>query len=299
MICFTLTVGFLLVASAISAPSSDCECGIEGSKSRIRNGNKVKNHKYPWLTHIRGYEDRETGIFYQCGGSLIDKKHIITAAHCFEKEDGTWIEPSEIDVYLGMVKSSDDEEEPYEVKKLWIDPDYDTKELSHDFAILTLKKSVKFNRHVSPICLPKSNEDVTQFTVAGWGKTSADPDDETSENLLETSVNLVPKEKCEQQLLDYLVKTGELEAEAAKNTTVEVAETHLCAINFETGGDACSGDSGGPLMYLGEDGRWYLNGVVSGSWIDCGVDKEAAGLYTKVNYYQDLIKKKAPKACWL
>ena len=78
----------------------------------------------------------------------------------------------------------------------------------------------------------------------------------------------------------------------------KVLDSHMCAINQQTMGDACSGDSGGPLMKKDSNGLWYLMGVVSGSWTECGESKDAAGLYTRVRYYEATIKSIAPNACW-
>ena len=78
----------------------------------------------------------------------------------------------------------------------------------------------------------------------------------------------------------------------------EVQETHMCAINQKTMGDACSGDSGGPLMHKGSNNLYYLMGVVSGSWTECGESKDTAGLYTRIAYYRNALESVAPNACW-
>jgi hypothetical protein len=73
-----------------------------------------------------------------------------------------------------------------------------------------------------------------------------------------------------------------------------IHENHMCAVDLKTGGDACQGDSGGPLMYLNpRNDRYYLIGVVSGAYDQCG-DKSTPGFYTLVRNYRYLIKKIAP-----
>ena len=78
----------------------------------------------------------------------------------------------------------------------------------------------------------------------------------------------------------------------------EIPDSHMCAINRRTLGDACSGDSGGPIMHMGSNHLYHLMGIVSGSWTECGETTETAGLYTRVLYYRDIIKSIAPKSCW-
>lgn len=59
--------------------------------------------------------------------------------------------------------------------------------------------------------------------------------------------------------------------------------------------DACPGDSGGPLMYQDpNNGRWYLAGVVSRGWDDCGVSDIMPGIYTGVYSH---LKSLFTKAC--
>ncbi|XP_053202571.1 tryptase-2-like [Panonychus citri] len=299
IVCLSIAESFISAAPT----TSEKDCGdlwSEVIKSRIRNGHKVKGNKYPWMVQLKSYTDRDESEYFQCGGTLIDNQHIITAAHCFEKDDGSFLEAKDVDVYMGTKNFiEEDEDEAYSVEKLWIDPKYDGDSLGNDFAIITLAEKVDFTRHIGPICLPTTAEGADQFTIAGWGKTSSGKNAHSATRLMEAVVTLVPRDECEQLALNWLEKT---EPDAVKspdfNVTELIAETHLCARNIITGSDTCAGDSGGPLMYLGQDDRWFLMGVVSGSWVDCGVDKNGASFYTKLNYYEETIKSQAPSACW-
>lgn len=51
-------------------------CGVRGRNQRIVGGSVTLAHEYPWIVGL----SRQGKIY--CGGSLITKKHILTAAHC-------------------------------------------------------------------------------------------------------------------------------------------------------------------------------------------------------------------------
>ena len=56
-----------------------CNCGkLPKSRNRIWGGSKAKISEFPWVVTII-IDDKEE----LCGGSLITKKHVLTAAHCF------------------------------------------------------------------------------------------------------------------------------------------------------------------------------------------------------------------------
>ena len=63
---------------------------------------------------------------------------------------------------------------------------------------------------------------------------------------------------------------------------------HICAGNGDT--DACTGDSGGPLL-VERNGRWTVIGVTSFG-VGCGSDV-FPGVYTNVAKYITWIKRRA------
>ena len=85
------------------------------------------------------------------------------------------------------------------------------------------------------------------------------------------------------------------------NVRHDIAENHkhhLCAKERLTGASSCYGDSGGPLMYKNpQTGRHFEVGIVSGSYGACS-NLMAAGLYTRVTDFSDMIKDYVPSACF-
>lgn len=76
------------------------ECGVPRTSSntlqkRIIGGRVAHFAEYPWQAHIRIAE-------YQCGGLLVSKHFIVTAAHCIDQA-----RMSDIVVYLGELDTQD------------------------------------------------------------------------------------------------------------------------------------------------------------------------------------------------
>ena len=58
------------------------DCGKSDSlMNRIVGGEEVSIHEYPWQVALAS----EEGKLPYCGGTLISSKHVMTAAHCFDR----------------------------------------------------------------------------------------------------------------------------------------------------------------------------------------------------------------------
>ena len=60
----------------------DCNCGIANRPNKIYGGQEAQPHEYPWNVYVSSYR---AGKWWMCGGSLISKQHVLTAAHCVDQ----------------------------------------------------------------------------------------------------------------------------------------------------------------------------------------------------------------------
>ncbi|KAJ8711116.1 hypothetical protein PYW07_008358 [Mythimna separata] len=228
-------------------PSS--ECGVVDIEL-VYKGQSYERGRMPWLVAI--FRTKRKSLEFRCGGTLVSDRHVVTAAHC-KQVRGDTLDDSEIVVRLGVhaLDEWDDITVPRKIMSATMYESYDgSRSLQDDLMVITLMKRVKFHRYIRPACLWSGDTELSRVVgqtgdVAGWGDRG-----ETSTNQLD-----------EPQLVRMpIVSTKDCRAnnsffhEVTFNTT-------FCAGDLK-GAGPCTGDSGSGL-YLREDGKWRLRGVVS------------------------------------
>ncbi|BES98910.1 serine protease [Nesidiocoris tenuis] len=256
-------------------PSLD-ECGVTGdSKNRIVNGVASVLGAWPWMA-VLGFKSRLTDeILWECGGTLITNRHVVTAAHCV-KHPGITLELVRLGE-LNLDPMSEDGATPVDIRvsKAIIHSGY-TAAGSHpdDIAIIVLERSVAFTKLIKPICLPlddslrNANFEGKFPFIAGWGALRYKGPKPYA--LREAQVLVVSNDKCADSYRQF--------------QEIDITSRQICAGG--NGKDTCQGDSGGPLMFP-KDGHYYLIGIVSSGY-HCA-EEGFPGVYTRVTKYVDWI----------
>uniref|UniRef100_A0A8D0B5R9 Peptidase S1 domain-containing protein n=1 Tax=Salvator merianae TaxID=96440 RepID=A0A8D0B5R9_SALMN len=256
------------------APSG---CGQPAYFSRIVGGQSAADGSWPWQVSILKNSE------HHCGGSLIDKQWVLSAAHCFYSD--TTI--SQYKVILGAYQLSNPSSHAFtsSVKQIIIHPDSNGEATSgNDIALLKLTFPVHFTNYIMPICLPNSS--VQFFTnvdcwITGWGDTQPDVPLKPPQTLQEVRVPLLNQSSC-----------NELYNAISLLDKDPIKPDMLCAGFPEGGKDACQRDSGGPLVCKCNE-HWILAGAVS--WgIGCALPN-LPGVYISVPYYANWIHEEIPE----
>jgi secreted trypsin-like serine protease len=267
----------------IVAPSSSTE------SSRIVGNNTAPRNSLPWMVAML-----IDGKSF-CGGTIIDRKHILTAGKkpkfYFSKtiEKGTKVSAFfEIIAHctngaetITLLIGAHDIKAPLETEpsrrvvnitkdSIFTHPKYNEDNVFNDISIIRLPQELSFNSAVQPICLPTrrylaSSFDLAPVSVSGWGITA--DGGKISPELQQTDVTVLGNRECRQVFRDIL--TG----------------NQIC-VKTTPKSSPCRGDSGGPL-YLRQKDYAMQVGIVSFGTFTC--ERGFPVAFTRVTAFLDYI----------
>uniref|UniRef100_A0A6B0VC06 Putative serine protease n=1 Tax=Ixodes ricinus TaxID=34613 RepID=A0A6B0VC06_IXORI len=174
--------------------SSTVECGRRHTRNtvseRIMNGTVAEPGNWPWMVALYTSNDK-----FRCGGVLISKQYVLTAAHCFANQNASFLsarlgstnktrstdcsdEITRPDAAEQSATTQNDATQNakvicVDVEQVCIPVPDDCNFFMRDIGILKLKRPVSLTDFIQPICLPQNcvepRLDVLTY-IAGWGK---------------------------------------------------------------------------------------------------------------------------------
>lgn len=232
---------------------------------RIVGGRSIDIASAPWqVALVRGYISEQRSQF--CGGSLIARDTVLTAAHCI---DNSIIkkESSRVNVVAGTSTYISGGER-ISVSSLYIHPKWDPTTMDYDVAILKLSADSSLGEPISISTEPLSPP--AQLFVSGWGAISQGGSG--SIDLLGVELPMVPTARCN----------------LAESYGGAITERMFCAGVREGGRDSCQGDSGGPIVTVANPPSLPTQvGVVS--WGEGCARRLKYGVYSRLSAMSDWI----------
>jgi trypsin len=240
-------------------------------------------------------KDEAQGLVYVrlgstlCSGTLVDPRHVVTAAHCATDVTGNPRNPAAFAIGwspTGVLPIP----QWATVTAVSVHPGYSPTTFVNDIAVLTLTQAIAGSRPMAMATETQSRDALVggaAVRAAGFGYTSSGGT--PSSRSLVADLTVMPDRICRDTKTSYRI--GDITFVGLGVDT----STAVCAIGVRSPLiiDTCQGDSGGPL-YAGPPGDERLLGLVSVGVGCAGFDErgrplttKTPGVYTRIAPYLD------------
>ena len=168
------------------------------------------------------YEDKQTGNWqHYCGGAIIGRNSIATAAHCCFNNKNKYFTHTKIRTGDQNLKDTTDNDfaKTYEISTIIKHPGYQGKGGKNDLAIVFTKTEIDFNIVTNSIPLPSIDDPIrvpnTNYSAKFTGYGYFDTTETTSDALREADFTIYTGAYCEplfghQNIKNHLVNTSSM-----------------------------------------------------------------------------------------
>ena len=273
--------GLIAPAAAVDGPS------------RIIGGTTADIDDVPWQVGLISPQGKPSTVWQGqfCGGSIINERWVITAAHCLydfkQKKLLVFAGNDDLGVSMGT--------DVYSAAAWKMHPDYSSGPARdvwyNDIALVSLKSTLDFaDPGIEPIALPTRIDPADapavgdSIGVSGWGATSSNESNPGYPYLLQkTTLNVI---------------SNGAPTSCGAYSASDWNSLYETCIGFTGGGkDTCWGDSGGPYVAeIDADGDGNTEPTLIGvtSWGNGCAEASYPGLATRVTSYLDWIVPRSP-----
>jgi len=267
-----LCLGFLFLAAVFQVSTQECgQRKANLTRTFVIGGKNARRGDWPWQALLLKY-----GSSF-CGGSLIDRQWVLTAAHCVAPNplhSNPSTTPENLVIRLGETDRTKREgsEENINVEKIIYHNDFSWDDLNNDIALIKLAEPVNYTSYIQPICLAslQASPD-TDCYITGWGKMRHPG--RMVMKLQQGLLPIQPKSSCSK------LNTG--------NLRLRITEQMICGARPGTRTSGCHGDSGGPYVCkIGNN--WELHGAVSWGSPRCDI-KQAFTVFANIFHFKSWI----------
>jgi hypothetical protein len=214
---------FALLTTLVLAACSQAPAPTDELEPQIVGGTVATAGEYPWMAQLK-YRGR-----FSCGGSLVARSWVLTAAHCVNGRSA-----SDLQIILGDHRRSlaEGTEQTLAVSSVVVHPSYNPSTYNNDIALLQLATPATLTSRVAIVELGSLPTPGTMLRVIGWGTTREGGT--SSDVLRKVSVPQVSATDCGAAYPGRITSSMFCAGYPATSTEMK---------------DSCQGDSGGPIFH--------------------------------------------------